>query len=171
MKFVLMFGAIVCLLLMYFIAKSTSAHVCDILSLPLSPDISDLKKLVFSVPSEKDILDKLIRMYAVDMLFIFFYTAVLVFWTHNEMNRSSNLWMNYTLRVNLIFIVLTGLLDAIENVIMWYNFQVFGTDANYLSSREFALIKYILVGWTLLSLFISKLIRKFSFEGLKTQNP
>lgn len=166
MKVIFIFGSIVCLLLMYSIAKTTSAGTYDILYLPFSYDILDLKALVLSVPVELNVLGKLIRIYCIDMFFVIFYTGVLAIWTHDEMNRNRDRYMNYILRLNLVLIVLTGLSDSIENVIMWYNFEVFGSNSGYISVRQFALIKYILASWVISSLITSKLMRILGFNAL-----
>lgn len=161
MKYIMLLGAAICLLLMYFIAVSTTVDVNEILELPLSPDETCLNKIILSAPSGLNIIARLKWMYSIDMLFIVFYTSVLILWTHNEMNWNGHLWTNHILRFNLLIVLLAGILDAMENMIIWYNIETFMSDADYISSRIFAGLKYILIGWVLLGILTSKTFRKF----------
>lgn len=168
-KNILLFGAIICILLMGFIGKCTTVNVCTILNLPFAPTSTGLKEIL-SGSSGVNFLGKLKSIYAVDMVFIIFYTSILWLWTHGEMNRSRQLWINSTLRLNLLLITFAGFSDLLENMIMFYNFEIFNTSASYISCRTFAQIKWVLISWIISSLLVSKLVRLLDSTGHTSAN-
>src|SRR5258706_11981267 len=90
-----------------------------------------------------------------DFFFIFFYVALLIMLSNNQMYRETWLPLNTLLRLNVPLAIVTGLLDVTENILLLQNIHFSGPDQPYLASFWVTVPKFILVGWIVLVWLVS----------------
>jgi hypothetical protein len=85
-----------------------------------------------------------------DFVFIFGYVCVLIFVSYGQMQRESRPVVNNLLRLSFLLIILAGLLDCTENIILLGDMARYNVGHYYLSSFWVSLPKWILAGWVVL---------------------
>ena len=85
-----------------------------------------------------------------DFVFIFGYVSVLIFVSYGQMQRESRFWLNALLRLSFPLIILAGLLDCTENIILLGDMARYNVGHYYLSSFPVSLPKWVLAGWVVL---------------------
>jgi hypothetical protein len=78
------------------------------------------------------------------------------------MQQQAGNFFNSLLRLNLLLCFVTGALDVTENILLLFNFRHFHFDQAFVSTYWVSLIKWVLVGWMLLCLIVTRLSRLFS---------
>ncbi|SFD62966.1 hypothetical protein SAMN05518672_102692 [Chitinophaga sp. CF118] len=101
-------------------------------------------------------LDEVLYNTRVDCFFIICYVILLMRLTYGRMQKEPSLYLNMLLRINIVLAVIAGLLDYVENNLIFYNLAHALTDKSYLSPHWYALIKFILLVWILLVWLFSK---------------
>lgn len=94
----------------------------------------------------------------VDCFFIICYVAILFMISYHEMQKQSSVALNSLLRLSLMLAVCVGILDYIENFILFYNFRYFFY-SEYISSFWCSLIKFLVAAWVIIIWLTSIFIR------------
>lgn len=94
-----------------------------------------------------------------DFLFILSYIFLLTSLSYNEMQSQRSSVLNNLLRLNFPLIIITGLLDTIENVILLDDMKPWNIGRSFCPSRDVSLPKFILGGWVVLIWLISIITR------------
>jgi hypothetical protein len=98
--------------------------------------------------------DRIIRW---DFVFIVGYICVLIIVSYLQMQKEPRARLNNLLRLNFPLAIITGLLDATENLFLLYNMLSWNIGENFYPVRTIAIIKFTLAGWAILVWLISLL--------------
>ena len=91
----------------------------------------------------------------VDYLFIVCYVAVMFMLSYHQMQNKTWVPLNTLLRLNLFLCFITGLLDFVENIILFRNFHHAQFNSDFVSPQWVSWPKFIIAAWIILIWLIS----------------
>jgi hypothetical protein len=85
----------------------------------------------------------------VDFIYVIFYVALIITVSNRQIRKEPSIFLNALLRASFFFAVLSGIFDVVENICLLYDMYHVG-GPTYFAPRWIAMLKFALVGWTVL---------------------